>query len=540
MKLKQARNKDFKRFTDLTVKDIPSTARLVMLAGPNGSGKSSFFDALATWHRNAWRQMALWDPSYHRKTQKNERDRWNSNDVQVEFYEPIPEEFGERKKAFYFRTAHRNEPEFTVNQLSRSGEILDQTRVNRMIDNDIAVSQNYQRLASSAFSDAFERAPGDLTLKEFRENTIGVIRDAFQRVFPEVELNSLGDPLTNGTFRFTKGVSSGFLFKNLSGGEKAVFDLILDLVVAKQSYNNTVFCIDEPETHLNSRLQAKLLSELYALVPENCQLVLATHSIGMMRRAEEISKKSQGSVCFLDFDGRNFDQIQIIEPISPTRSFWLRTYAVALDDLSALVAPRRVIICEGTPKTPKAAKNESNDARCYDAIFQAEYPDTRFVSGGNVGEVLNDRFLLSESLSSLIEGIEIVKLIDRDDRSEAEITELCIQGTKVLSKRNLESYLFDDEVIEALSKKEGKTDKIQDILSQKATLLANSKGASDDLKQIRGQLYITCKNLLELTQCGNTVEAFMRDTLAPAINTKMKIYSILREDIFGNNINQNS
>ena len=55
--------------------------------------------------------------------------------------------------------------------------------------------------------------------------------------------------MSDGTFRFTKGASQRFSFKNLSGGEKAVFDLVLDLVVASHSYDNTVFCIDEPESH---------------------------------------------------------------------------------------------------------------------------------------------------------------------------------------------------------------------------------------------------------------------------------------------------
>jgi len=42
------------------------------------------------------------------------------------------------------------------------------------------------------------------------------------RIFPGFSLNGLGNPLTNGTFRFDKGTSRGFLYKNLSGGEKAV------------------------------------------------------------------------------------------------------------------------------------------------------------------------------------------------------------------------------------------------------------------------------------------------------------------------------
>ena len=44
---------------------------------------------------------------------------------------------------------------------------------------------------------------------------------------------------------------------------------------------------------------------LYDLVPENCQLMLATHSIGMMRRARDIDQQQNpGSVAFLDFGGK--------------------------------------------------------------------------------------------------------------------------------------------------------------------------------------------------------------------------------------------
>ena len=61
----------------------------------------------------------------------------------------------------------------------------------------------------------------------------------------------------------------------------------------------------------------ELLSVLYGLIPEDCQLMLATHSIGMMRRARDLEATSPGSVVFLDFDGRNFDGTVIIEPHCP-------------------------------------------------------------------------------------------------------------------------------------------------------------------------------------------------------------------------------
>ena len=172
VKLRQVIINDFKRFTDLTIQDIPDTCRLVMLAGPNGSGKSSFFDALYTWYRNAWRQQGYWDSTYHRKSQVTGRDRWKDNDIQVHFHDAGAQDINERKKAFYLRSAYRNEPEFELDQLCKSGELLDQVRIKRTIDNDAAVSQNYQRLVSKAFSDAFENAPGDTTLEEFRETTL--------------------------------------------------------------------------------------------------------------------------------------------------------------------------------------------------------------------------------------------------------------------------------------------------------------------------------------------------------------------------------
>lgn len=47
MKIRKIHLKNFKRFTDLTIAEIPSTAKLVLTIGSNGSGKSSLFDAFA-------------------------------------------------------------------------------------------------------------------------------------------------------------------------------------------------------------------------------------------------------------------------------------------------------------------------------------------------------------------------------------------------------------------------------------------------------------------------------------------------------------
>ena len=530
MRLKKTTITNFKRFTHLTVQGIPRTARLIILAGPNGCGKSSFFEALHTWHKWTSRKNRMWEEDYHVKTGSPSGRGWRDN-IEIDFHDSLP---ANPKKALYVRSAYRNDPEFQIGQLQRSGDPLEELRVTRLIDNDAAVSRNYQKLASEGLVDLYDRGDGSTTFDQYRQESIRGVQEPLRTLFPTLKLNSLGNPLVDGTFRFAKGTSQGFSYKNLSGGEKATFDLILDLVVAKRDYNNTIFCIDEPESHMNMRLQAQLLTVLYDIVPDNCQLALATHSIGMMRRARDIEADNPGSVVFLDFGDRDFDTPQVIEPTKPGRTFWKKAYDVALDDLAALVAPSRVVICEGEPISSRPVKNNSLDAKCYGCIFENEFPDTDFVSMGSDQQIIGDKRGLAETLSKLIEGVEVVRLIDRDDRTEIEIADLAMQGVRVLARRNLESYLFDDEVLKSLAVSVGKREMIEDLLSNKENIRTTKTGIySDDLKPLSRDIRVACKRILDLTQHGNTTEAFMRDTLAPLIKTGMPLYEELKREIFG-------
>ena len=521
MRFKSAVIKGFKRFTHLTVQGIPETARLIMLAGPNGSGKSSFFDALSSWHKLSTRGNP-WNDDYHLKVYSQKTPQWNQEQITVTLHHSMPNDPQEKKKLIYTRSAFRNDPEFQTERFQRVPDPLDESRVDRMIDNDVAISRNYQRLVGQLF-EIFDAKP--MMTTDFTESLINPIRNPVSRLFPELLLNSLANPMEDGTFRFTKRASEGFHYKNLSGGEKAVFDLILDLVVARRSYDNTLFCIDEPEAHMNARVQAELLTVFYDLIPENCQLMLATHSIGMMRRARDIEAEKPGSVIFLDFGGREFDEPVVIEPTVPDRAFWNTTYEVALDDLAALVSPERVVICEGEPKNNNAGKNYSHDARCYESIFETAFPETQFIPGGNASEVAGDKRGIAYALGVLTQGSQVVKLIDRDSQSPEEIAELTKDGVRVLSRRNLESYLFDDEVLRALALSVGIIDKVDELIAEKEHIIEETTGdALDDLKPAIGQLYNVCKSVLQLTNPGNMTKTFMRDTLAPLIKPGMVVY----------------
>ena len=175
-------------------------------------------------------------------------------------------------------------------------------------------------------------------------------------------------------FSFTKAGQPMFHYKNLSGGEKAVFDLVLDLVVKTAFYDESVFCIDEPDLHINTRVQGTLLTVLRDLLPAQSQLWIATHSIGMMRKARSIWEGDHSQVAFLGFDDQDFDKPVTLTPVDPDRAFWFKTLRVALDDLADLVAPERVVLCEGRPTQGGNPARAEFDARCYRRIFSAEYP----------------------------------------------------------------------------------------------------------------------------------------------------------------------
>ena len=105
-------------------------------------------------------------------------------------------------------------------------------------------------------------------------------------------------------------------------GEKAALDLLLDVIVTKAENDETIVCIDEPEAHIHTKLQGQLLEELYNLISDNSQLWIATHSVGMVRKAQDLWREYPDFVVFLDFDGHDFDEPVTITPAEPNSNFW--------------------------------------------------------------------------------------------------------------------------------------------------------------------------------------------------------------------------
>ena len=534
MKLKQVKIKTFRKFTNLTVKNILESVRLIILVGPNGCGKSSFLDALSIWSRVKGNMGVEWKHEYHAKVPATEEEaNYHSilDNIQVEFYNEHMSH-NHYEKYLRIRSAYRNDPEFKVNSIERVPSVFEEKCNSLMAYNDQETNRNYKRIVSNAFYDLNRPENSEKIIGDFLEECLGPIRDNYQRLFPEIISNDWGNPMENGTFLFTKGSNERFEYVNLSSGEKAAFDLILDIIVSKKEFDDTVFCIDEPESHINARVQAELLSVLYELIPQNCQLILATNSIGMMHRAQIIEEENPNSVVFLDFDF-DFDIKQTVVPTKPNQNFWKKVYNEALDNLASLVAPQRVVICEGDSNTSRE-KNSSFDARCYSKIFQSKYPQTIFISVGSCEDVIKDGSKLALMLERIVEGIDIISVVDRDYRSDEQRSELAEDGVRTLSRRNIECYLLDDEVLTSLAIANQKSEKVDELISRKQQIIKDKElSPSDDMKKISRELFITCRKELDLKKCGNDKHAFMRDTLAPLIVEDTNVYKELENDIFG-------
>src|SRR3954464_1642996 len=138
MKVKSIRCKEFKRFTDLTVDQIPASAKLVCLVGPNGSGKSSLFDVFNYCiqpSKTAGGNVSI-VPDYHIKvsagiepdmTYYNQQWGGPFKNVSIEFHDSVP--FNEtshpqRNDLFYIRSGYRHEANVDVGSFKRMSDIL--------------------------------------------------------------------------------------------------------------------------------------------------------------------------------------------------------------------------------------------------------------------------------------------------------------------------------------------------------------------------------------------------------------------------------
>lgn len=452
MRIKKVQLREFKRFDDLTIDLGENPKKVVALVGPNGCGKSSIFDAFEEKLKD-FRYYGIEDTSYFSKAlfyeieelRKTPYDRHKSITLTT-----TPPDI--TRNSFYIRTCYRFTPKFNVQKLEALPTIFEtKDEPISSIALDARLEANYKRLLGASYSEFFK---GSRTGLDVRNELIGMINLILKRIL-DIEISDLGNIMEKkGQFYFKKGNVKDFPYQNLSSGEKEVIDIILDLIVKTKEYNDTVFCIDEPELHINTSIQRRLLIEINNLIPDNCQLWIATHSIGFLRALqEELKDESQ----VLDFSEKDFfTGSQIIKPIKANRKNWHRIFFTALEDLTELLTPKKIIYCEGKDRLGKSTPEQGLDAQVYNNIFSEKYNDVVFVSSGGNTELDQRSEIAFAILSKVFSDLEIFVLKDRDMSSgrinNESDRQLYLsnnpQNHRVLKRWELENYLYDKHILQ--------------------------------------------------------------------------------------------
>ena len=524
MRVKTIRLVGFKRFDDLTIDLGPVPKKIVAMVGPNGCGKSSVFDAFEQ-QLQAFRSHGTENEQFYSKglfySDNSKSEQSKQRNVTI-----TPHSGNLNRKSFYIRTSYRFTPKIEVKQISHLPDILSLAdEPISTIALDQRLQTNYQRLLGASYT-AF--AKGDKPGDQVREELIEGINNVLSNIL-DVQISDLGNPLEGrGELYFQKGNTVDFPYANLSSGEKEVIDLVIDLVVKSKEYTQTVYCIDEPELHLNTAIQRKLLVEIDNLIPPNCQLWVATHSIGFIRALQkELKEDSQ----ILDFSKKDyFTGTQTIKPIVPNRRNWMRIFETALDDLTDLVSPRQIVYCEGRAKPGPNRIEKGLDAQIYENIFSDAFPDTVFVSSGGNTELDQRRDIAIEILGKVFKEIEIWVLKDRDMASGKLVDESARQiyldnnpdHHRVLKRFELENYLFDKEI---LSKYCESTDSLafDEVAYDQFVTDINNQNLKDEVGHI--------KNFCGIK--GSIGVDIFKLNLSEHITEETGVYKELQECIFG-------
>jgi predicted ATPase len=519
--------RDFRGFSDLTINGIPREARLVVLAGPNGSGKSAVFDAFSV-HQGTGH---YWDGNYHAKQGPDWQPNFNPGRIAVRFHD------GEHSHIpFYIRTPYRNQSELNAPGLAATSPLQTDQPRKKLSQPDAMVHSNYSDLTYNVRRRVLGGNRNE-TAQDVIDEQLAQVRLAISNVFEgRISLAEVGDFENEGTFFFAKPGVPRLHFNNLSAGELAAFDLLLDVSLRRSLHPGGVFCIDEPELHLDSKVQGRLLNELLRLIPDEGQLWIATHSLGFIREAVR-RNETQHDVAFLDFSQADFAHQTRLTPVKPSRQFWRGALRVAIADIEQLVAPEIIVLVEGRPSWDGGSSgNVEFDAQCLRNIFSTSKPEVEFISVGSADDVTRDTYRLVASTPVISPGTNVIRVVDRDGRSDDEVARLRKEGIQTLGERDLENYLLDDEILSKYCKSLQCSDKVSSVLTRKKQLLkqvVESGKPSDDLKAISGQLYDYLRRELDLRSVGNSSSAFLRDTLSKLITADTRCYQALHDSIFG-------
>lgn len=525
--------KGYKRFKDLTIDLGDNPARIVALVGPNGCGKSSVFDALL-FRMNTYNPIGkgnrrdTMDVSYHSLHQD---PSFGADNVDVMFTEGRFDNVWRNQRnqgknnLLSFRSSYRYNSKVKVAEIRSLDDIgsnRDGASTASAIDSKMKI--NYRRLLAKFSRHRDEK---DVKPSEARRHVVDELNRSLKACL-DVEIKSLGAVEDDrGTLYFMReDQEKPFEFDLLSAGEKEVVDLLLDLYLRQDIYDDTVFLIDEPELHVNTSIQRKLIREIDQMVGKDCQIWLATHSIGFLRALQE---DFNADCQVIDFGkAQNLGSASCtLEPMPKTRANWKAVFETALDDLAGLICPKRLVYCEGKAES-RTGEEKGLDANVYNKVFGETYYDTLFVSSGGNTEPAYASDLGISILSKVFNDMEILVLVDRDFASGKTTSQSDRQthltnnpsNHRVLKRWEIENYLYDREVLRKYCEDHGLEFDKQRYAKAVGDIM------NDNVKDSTGAIKVACGIK------GNISAHIFKLQLASYITPDTEVYRELEDCIF--------
>ena len=587
MKIRNIRLQNFKKFSNLTIDNLPDTVKLVVLLGPNGCGKSSLIESLEVARKVYGLYQIPWSTSnfnYYIKQDKriSKVYRQTTGDIQVEtqlsqlnfhgqyiirnlanpldvnlqslHHAPyvtldlVKENFiniefhnqtdcnkDEWTNCFNVRTPYRNIG-------TQSGGVSDSTDLKqrtwqRLVDGDPFFVHNWRTLCSQWIKDSSDFiVRGDYSRwDKIIHDTFVPIEDALKTVLGgNWKLSNLGDLKQNRGFIFQKDFTTLSL-DQLSSGESAVVDLVLNhIVIRKEFGDEVIYVIDEPELHVASAVRGNLIEELFRLTPDKGQLWISTHSIEILEKSLELYNKNPSSVAFLDFTEKNFDEAEPLKPIAPTYKMRSRVLVHSIGNLKDRLLPETIIFCEGEQKTKPG---EYADEAYYREIFEGRWPIVDFRSVGGK-ENVESEIVSSTHMSEFIrdKNVQILGLRDRDDLLHAELIrkDYLEKGIRVLPFRTIEHCFVQPDVLRKFCEDHQLESNFllnewNRIVKEKETWDGKESGK---MKRAIQELHREVRQLAPHVLNGETTGHFQLQ-LASCIKPGISTYKKLEDAIFG-------
>ena len=259
--------------------------------------------------------------------------------------------------------------------------------------------------------------------------------------------------------RFNLPDFSSIEINKLSGGQKHWVNLYLSLSSHCSKNTDSVVCLDEPEAGFHPELQRSLPTILQVLSEEyNIQFFVATHSPFIITSAIDLVQEDFGEFkCLPENEGKTAKELKSL--FNPSQKVYKIEGGTCKNPEgswgeNAIFESSQLLGAGLNIRMPdKPVQNQSYIVYCedesadnYNEIFRNK--NCLFVACGSCTDVVK-QFTYSKEFYKYQKGqIQIVGLVDNDPENP-KTTDWQNIGIKVLTRREIENYLYDEVVIKS-------------------------------------------------------------------------------------------